>query len=497
MVIIVGSLIILSVYFLIKSYVNRFAWCFAGIVCALEICLLLILVSMMRTGNYFSYYNGISRMDYMLYGFIESLRLPIPTIMRIFNVMMGIYMVLFPCFIYFFFSNTVRYSKKVIAISIGILTVAVSSVFFYDPDSMLNYYLIGITPGGKNEFLTYLIYSADIFFYIVFVAFMVIPICSLVKKRMSMSPIKLKKSIGVIICSCLLNIFVLIIILSGMFRNVFCMTPVTAYLYHVPDISFNQQLTMIISLVTAVLVMFVVVNRLDVSRRIGFIEKRLCARNLHKVERDYIEIFHMFKNALFSYDILIKKAMLGAPEERDKNLHELDFKVNDYIDKLNKVLNVNKSVDLFEKQVDVSAILNDALAATESNLDGIEVERSFKDGEVFVMADKFYLVEAVSNLIKNAAEAIAQTDRKGKIEIKAYSDFEWVVIEIVDNGTGFKTRNTRKIFKPLYTTKSRANNWGIGLVHTSKIVKKHRGHLYAVNNKHKDGATMYIFLPRW
>ena len=113
------------------------------------------------------------------------------------------------------------------------------------------------------------------------------------------------------------------------------------------------------------------------------------------------------------------------------------------------------------------------------------------------MADKFYMVEAVSNIIKNAAEAISQTERKGIIEIKAYSDFEWVVIEVKDNGPGFKSKYTRKIFKPLYTTKSRTNNWGIGLVHTNKIVKKHRGHIYAMNNKHEDGATLYIFLPRW
>lgn len=498
MVIIFSSLIILSVYFLIKSYVNRFAWCFAGIACALEVCLLLILVSMMRTGNYFAFYNGITRMDYMFYSFVETLRLPMNVIARIFNSMIGVYMLLFPCFIYFFFSSTVKYSQRVIIPFVAIALIAISSVFFYDPDSLLNYYLVMLNPDkGVNSFLKILIYTADIFYYMVFIAFMALPIIYLVRHFKEMNPIKRKQSIGVIICSCLLNIFVMVIIFSGMFRTVFITTPITAFLYFVPNISFSGQLAMILGLVAVVLIMFVVVNRLDVSRRIGFAEKLMCARNLHKVDRNYIEIFHMFKNVLFSYDILIKKSMLCSGDERDKNLRELDEKVNDYINRLNKVLNINKSVDLYEKRVDVAEILGDALYGVKAYLEDVEIVKKYQDGEIFVMADKFYMVEAVSNIVKNAAEAISQTERKGRIEIKAYSDFEWVVIEVKDNGPGFKSKYTRKIFKPLYTTKSRTNNWGIGLVHTNKIVKKHRGHIYAMNNKHEDGATLYIFLPRW
>ena len=498
MVIIFFSLLILSVYFLIKSYVNRFAWCFAGIVCALEICLLLILVSMMRTGNYFAYYNGITQIDYMLYTFMETLSLPLNVIARIFNVMISVYMLLFPCFIYFFFSNTVKYSKKVVIPFIAIAVVAMLSIAFYDPDSLLGYYLVMINQdSGINIYLKYLIYAVDIFYYMVLVAYMLVPIAYLIKHFKKMNPVKRRQSVGVIICSCLLNIFVLVIILSGMFRTVFFRTNAQSLLYNVPNISFSGHLAIIFALVAVVLIMFVVVNRLDVSRRIGFVEKVMCARNLHKVDRNYIEIFHMFKNVLFSYDILIKKAMLCAPEERDKNLRELDEKVNDYITRLNKVLNINKSVDLYEKKVDVAEILGEAMESTKGYLENVEIDERFQKGEVFVMADKFYMVEAVSNLIKNAAESIAQSERKGKIVIKAYSDFEWVVIEIVDNGLGFKSKYTRKIFKPLYTTKSRTNNWGIGLVHTNKIVKKHRGHIYAMNNKHQNGATLYIFLPRW
>lgn len=498
MVLIFSSLIVLCVYFLIKSYVNRFAWCFAGIVCALEVCLLLVLVSMMRTGNYFSYYNGITQLDYMLYNFVENLRLPLNLIVRVFNVMMGLYMLLFPCFMYFFFSNTVKYSKTVIFSLVGIIIIAISSVLFYDPSSLLKYYLVMLNPQGVTDvILKYLIYAVDIFYYLVFIAFMAVPIIYFARHFKEMTPIKRRQSTGMIICSCLLNTFVLVLIHSGMFRTMFVATPITAFLYFVPNISFFGHLVMICGLVAVVLIMFVVVNRLDVSRGIGFAEKMMCARNLHKVDRNYIEIFHMFKNVLFSYDILIKKSMLCSGDERDRNLRELDEKVNDYITRLNKVLNINKSVDLYEKRVDVAEILEDALYGVKAHLENIEIVKKYQDGEIFVMADKFYMVEAVSNIIKNAAESISQTERKGKIEIKAYSDFEWVVIEIKDNGSGFKTKYTRKIFKPLYTTKSRTNNWGIGLVHTNKIVKKHRGHIYAMNNKHEDGATLYIFLPRW
>lgn len=499
MVIIFSSLIVLSVYFLVKSYVNRFAWCFAGIVCALEVCLALILVSMMKNGNYFAYYNGITQLDYMLYNFVDALRLPQNVIARVFNCMIAIYMVLFPCFIYFFFSVSAKHSRKAVAALAGIIVIAVSSIIFYDPDTLLGYYIVLINQSSTGAVIQkYVIYALDIFYYGVLITYAVLPIVHFLRMHRHMNPIKKRQSLGVTLCSCLLNIFVLIVISCGMFRNIICMNEPTALLFKSQNISMAQHLVMISLLTSVVLVMFVVVNRLDVSRRIGFVEKMMCARSLHGIDRNYIEIFHMFKNVLFSYDILIKKAMLCADEEeRAKSLSELDGRITDYIAKLNKVLNISKSMDMMEKQVDVAEILDDALKLVSIPMDDIEIVKDYVRGEISVLTDKFYLVEAVSNLIKNSVESIAQSERKGKITLRAYSDFEWIVIEVVDNGIGFKTRNTRKIFKPLYTTKSRTSNWGIGLVHVSRIVKKHRGHIYAMNNKHDHGATMYIFLPRW
>lgn len=499
MVIIFSSLIILSIYFLLKSYVNRFAWCFAGMVCALEVCLALILVSMMKTGNYFAYYNGITQLDYMLYNVVDTLRLPQNVIARVFNYMIAIYMLLFPMFIYFFFSLSAKYTKKAIIGFVAVAVTALSSVVFYEPDMLLKYYLILINQNSFRAVIQkYLIYGLDIFYYAVLIMYAVLPIVYYICIHKQMNFIKRKQTVGVVLCSCLLNIFVFIIIWSGIFRNVICLNEPTALLFKAQNISQAQHLIMISALTSVVLVMFVVVNRLDVTRRIGFIEKMMCARNLHNVDRNYVEIFHMFKNVLFSYDILIKKAMLCATEEeREKNLSELDTRVTDYIAKLNKVLNINKSVDMYEKNVDVAEILDDSLKLVSVPTEGIRFVKDYPRGEIYVMTDKFYLVEAVSNLIKNSVESIAQSERDGEIIIKAYSDFEWIVIEVVDNGVGFKTRNTRKIFKPLYTTKSRTSNWGIGLVHVSKIVKKHRGHIYAMNNKQGPGATMYIFLPRW
>ncbi|MBQ8807876.1 MAG: HAMP domain-containing histidine kinase [Clostridia bacterium] len=499
MVIIFSSLILLSLYFLLKSYVNKFAWCFAGMVCALEVCLLLILISMMKSGNYFAYYNGISQIDYMLFNFVDTMRLPQNIITRVFNYMIAVYMLLFPCFIYFFFSSSANYSKKAIVAFVAVATVAISSIVFYEPDMFLRYYIILINQNtALSVFLKYVIYTLDLFYYAVFALYAILPFVHFIRQRKVMNLIKRKQTIGVMLCSFLLNVFVFIIICSGMFRNIICINEPTALLFKSQNISQGQHLTMIIALASVVLIMFVVVNRLDVSRRIGFLEKMMCARSLHRVERNYIEIFHMFKNVLFSYDILIKKSMLcSEEEERTRHLSELDTKVNDYIAKLNKVLDINKSMDMFEKKIDVAQILDDALSLVSVPMENIEIVKEYTPGEISVLTDKFYLVEAVSNLIKNSVESIMQSEREGKIVIKAYSDFEWVVIEVEDNGIGFKIRNTRKIFKPLYTTKSRTNNWGIGLVHVSNIVKKHRGHIYAMNNKNKPGATMYIFLPRW
>jgi two-component system, NtrC family, nitrogen regulation sensor histidine kinase NtrY len=99
------------------------------------------------------------------------------------------------------------------------------------------------------------------------------------------------------------------------------------------------------------------------------------------------------------------------------------------------------------------------------------------------VADRRLLTQAVTNLVKNATEAIeamaASADKpegwQGRIETRLVRLADRAVIEVIDNGVGLPKQNRAKLLEPYVTT--RAKGTGLGLAIVQKIVEQHRGTL--------------------
>jgi signal transduction histidine kinase len=142
--------------------------------------------------------------------------------------------------------------------------------------------------------------------------------------------------------------------------------------------------------------------------------------------------------------------------------------------------------------VDVREGLNDTLVMLSSKLrDGIKVDLDFADDLPRIQGYGSELNQVWTNLIDNAISAM---DSKGALELKAYQDDDWVVVEVADNGPGIPAEAQEKIFDPFYTTKAPGEGTGLGLnISHGIIVEKHAGHI-AVNSK--PGATRFtVKLP--
>jgi len=91
--------------------------------------------------------------------------------------------------------------------------------------------------------------------------------------------------------------------------------------------------------------------------------------------------------------------------------------------------------------------------------------------------------QAVTNLIKNAAEAIESygeaqgrpADYKSAIEVRVLPAEDRVAIEVIDNGIGLPKQNRAKLLEPYVTT--RAKGTGLGLAIVQKVVEQHGGTL--------------------
>ena len=128
------------------------------------------------------------------------------------------------------------------------------------------------------------------------------------------------------------------------------------------------------------------------------------------------------------------------------------------------------------------AVQEPAVLFRESNKD-IDIHLTIPPAAVRTRFDIRLISQAVTNLIKNATEAIegygeAQgrpADYRGDIEVRLTPAADRVAIEVIDNGVGLPKQNRARLLEPYVTT--RAKGTGLGLAIVQKIVEQHGGTL--------------------
>jgi two-component system, NtrC family, nitrogen regulation sensor histidine kinase NtrY len=95
-----------------------------------------------------------------------------------------------------------------------------------------------------------------------------------------------------------------------------------------------------------------------------------------------------------------------------------------------------------------------------------------------VQADEEMIEQVLINLIKNAIEAVGNSDQ-AKIEINGTYTENAVIIEVTDHGPGIIPEAIDRIFVPFFTTKKTGS--GIGLALSRQIMQMHNGSLTVVS----------------
>ncbi|MEQ1929333.1 MAG: ATP-binding protein [Parvularculaceae bacterium] len=120
----------------------------------------------------------------------------------------------------------------------------------------------------------------------------------------------------------------------------------------------------------------------------------------------------------------------------------------------------------------------------------------------FADCDGRLIVQALSNLLKNAAESVSariaaeQGDKApGRINVKVVDIGEFSRIDVVDNGIGLPKAERHRLTEPYMTT--RAKGTGLGLAIVRKVVEDHGGYLEFDDETSlgKTGARVSLALP--
>jgi two-component system nitrogen regulation sensor histidine kinase NtrY len=103
------------------------------------------------------------------------------------------------------------------------------------------------------------------------------------------------------------------------------------------------------------------------------------------------------------------------------------------------------------------------------------------EGEFRMVCDRRQLAQALTNIVKNAVEAIETRKNRGehslagdRVELKMHKDEEHLVIDLLDTGVGLPDDRER-LTEPYVTTRVRGT--GLGLAIVKKIVEEHLGEI--------------------
>lgn len=150
------------------------------------------------------------------------------------------------------------------------------------------------------------------------------------------------------------------------------------------------------------------------------------------------------------------------------------------------------------------AVQEPAVLFREGNKD-IDFKLELPESPVTTRFDLRLISQAVTNLIKNGAEAIESygeaqgrpVDYKGNIEVRLVPAADRVAIEVIDNGIGLPKQNRAKLLEPYVTT--RAKGTGLGLAIVQKVVEQHGGTLALedapLTETRTRGALVRLTLP--
>jgi two-component system, LuxR family, sensor kinase FixL len=130
-----------------------------------------------------------------------------------------------------------------------------------------------------------------------------------------------------------------------------------------------------------------------------------------------------------------------------------------------------------------------ALALVGAKDYGVRVTYSLDPGLDAVLADKVQIQQVVLNLVRNAVEAMEQSDRRDLLIGTERGPDGMAIVKIADTGTGISPEIADQLFQPFITTKSQG--LGVGLSISRTIVESHGGRIWVEPNP--EGGTIFRF----
>ena len=236
----------------------------------------------------------------------------------------------------------------------------------------------------------------------------------------------------------------------------------------------------------------------DHSARLGVLQAELMQRDRlaatsHLVAQLAHEIRNPVANLRNCLEVLRKRL-----EHDDRGREFADLAIDELLrmhELAEQLLDVNRPRDPAVRACDAAEVARE-VAALESMGDGDSVPRIVVTAVERVNARiaPDALKQILTNVVRNAREAIAMQERQGEITIDVAGAGAVVVITVRDNGPGIPAAVLNRIFDPFVSTKHAVHSVGLGLYVAEGLVRAAGGRITAANNDRAPGACVRIEL---
>jgi signal transduction histidine kinase len=225
------------------------------------------------------------------------------------------------------------------------------------------------------------------------------------------------------------------------------------------------------------------------------------AQKLAKGEREQAwremakQVAHEIKNPLTPMRLTVqsfqRKFNPNDPNNTEK-IHEFSKALIQQIDTMSTIAsafsNFAKMPSQVKEEINVVQVIKHALDIFNEDY----ISFFPKQPEIIANLDKNQLIRIVTNLVKNAIQALEDVEHE-KIEVTVYQENTNVIIIVADNGKGILEEDKIKIFEPQFTTKS--SGTGLGLAMVKNIIEAYNGSI-TFTSQVNAGTVFKITLPK-
>ena len=214
---------------------------------------------------------------------------------------------------------------------------------------------------------------------------------------------------------------------------------------------------------------------------------------------------HELRNPLAAIRYAVAIGQMTAGEttsETGETFEIIDRQTQNLAHLIEDLLDVSRisrdKVTLRREVIDVAAIVSGAAATVRPLMDekNHELNIELPNESIYLFADPTRAEQILANLLTNAAK---YTKNGGRVTVRAYSDQDQAVIDVIDTGIGLPPELLTRVFD-LFAQADRTldrseGGLGIGLTVASKLAEMHGGSITADSDGLGKGSIFTVRLP--